>query len=60
MGLATKRRNYCRFSKDIMQGVLDRIMAHEKAGVIEFVQEKLHDLIEGNVDLELLRMTQTL
>ena len=60
MGLATKRRNYCKFSKEIMQGVLDRIMAHEKEGVIEFVQEKLHDLIQGRVNLELLRMTQTL
>jgi len=59
-GLATERRNYCKFSKEIMQGVLDKIMNEEKDTVKSFVEEKLNDLINGSVDLELLRMTQTL
>jgi len=60
MGLATKRRNYCKYSKEIMQGVLDRIMDEESLGVKNFVENKLIKLINGEVDVELLRMTQTL
>ena len=60
MGGVTKRRNYCQFSKEIMQGIIDIIMIFKKTGAVEFVEKKLKELVEEKVDIKMLRMTMTL
>jgi DNA polymerase elongation subunit (family B) len=61
MGIATKRRDYAGLVKVIYGGAL-RILLTEKdiGGAIRFVREKLTDLVEGKMSLNLLTMSKSL
>ena len=63
MGLAIKRRNYCKYTKEIMQGLLDKLMENVQVNpddILGFIREKLTKLIEEKVPFEDLVITNTL
>ena len=61
MGIATKRRDYAPLVKVIYGGAL-RILLTDKDinGAIRFVQEKMTELVEGKMSLNLLTMSKSL
>lgn len=63
MGLATKRRNYCKYTKDTMQHIFNMIMNSSSTninGVTEYVLKRISNLIDGIVPLEELKITASL
>lgn len=63
MGLAIKRRNYCKYTKEIMQGLLDKLMANVQINTEDiegFIKEKLKALIDEKVEYAELVITNTL
>lgn len=63
MGLALKRRDFCKFTKEMLQGVFDMIMESTTPNpnkIANFVRDKLDRLIKGEVPLEDLVITNTL
>ena len=61
MGIATKRRDYAPIVKLIYGGAL-RILLTERdiQAAITFVKEKLNDLVEGKMSMNLLTMSKSL
>ena len=61
MGIATKRRDYAPIVKVIYGGAI-RILLTERSvkAAYEFVQEKLLDLVEGKISMNLLTMSKSL
>ena len=61
MGIATKRRDYAALVKVIYGGAL-RILLTEKdiPGAVSFVKEKLLELVEGKMSMNLLTMSKSL
>jgi len=61
MGIATKRRDYAPIVKLIYGGAL-RILLTQKdiAGAVAFVKEKLNELVEGKMSLNMLTMSKSL
>ena len=63
MGLAIKRRNYCKYSKEIMQGLIDKMMANVQVDIEDiedYIRKKLKALILEKVPIEDLVITNTL
>ena len=63
MGLAIKRRNYCKYTKEIMQGLLDKLMENvqvDPEDILGFIRKKLMKLIEEKVSFDELVITNTL
>jgi DNA polymerase elongation subunit (family B) len=63
MGLATKRRNYCDFTKDTIQKLLDLLMESttpNPSEVIDYINKRLDDLINNKVDLNQLVITNSI
>jgi DNA polymerase elongation subunit (family B) len=63
MGLAIKRRNYCSFTKELMQSIFDRMMESTTPNpedIREYVRTKLIDLANNNIPLDDLTVTNTL
>jgi DNA polymerase delta subunit 1 len=61
MGIATKRRDYAPIVKVIYGGAI-RILLTERSvkAAYEFVQEKLLELVEGKISMNLLTMSKSL
>ena len=63
MGLATKRRNYCSFSKNIYQQLLTKLMesaSPDSTDVSNFIVNELNKLINNQVSLDELKITKSL
>lgn len=63
MGLATKRRNYCKYVKDTMQHIFDLIMNSTNNnihGITEYIIGRLNNLVEHKVPLDELKITASL
>lgn len=60
MGLATKRRNYCKYTKDTLQRIFDILMESttpDHQQVFQYVKTRLADLIKNKVPLDELVIT---
>ena len=60
MGLATKRRNYCKFTKETLQHIFDMLMestSPDNKQVFDYVKKRLTDLIKNRVPLDELVIT---
>jgi DNA polymerase elongation subunit (family B) len=61
MGLPLKRRDSCDYMKDVYGGVLDILMKSTDITLAtRHLQERLEDLIKGNVSMEKLAITKAL
>lgn len=63
MGLATKKRNYCTFTKTVMQGIFDLIMEQtslEPETLFDLIKSNLNKLINHQVDPQDLIITAAL
>ena len=61
MGLPLKRRDSCDYMKDVYGGVLDILMKSTDITLATtHLQERLEDLIKGNVSMEKLAITKAL
>ena len=63
MGLATKRRNYCNFSKTIYQELLTKLMesaSPDTDNILAFIKGQLNMLIENKISLDELKITKNL
>jgi DNA polymerase elongation subunit (family B) len=61
MGLSLKRRDSCDYLKDIYGGILNILMKENNIKKsIEFLNNSLKELIEGNVPIEKLTITKAL
>lgn len=63
-GLSVTRRNYCKFLRELLQEILDRLMASDGKSIVteikEYIRYKLDELINGKVPLEALAITVSL
>jgi DNA polymerase elongation subunit (family B) len=61
MGLVLKRRDNCDLVKDVYGGVLDCLMNHTNIQpAIDFLNNSLNDLIQGNISMDKLAITKSL
>lgn len=63
MGMAIARRNYCKFTKKLMQEILDLLMNAKKkdpAAIQDFLVSRLDLLIDQKVPLDQLTITNSL
>lgn len=61
MGIATKRRDYAALVKVIYGGALRILLTEgDVLGAVTFVKEKLVELVEGKMSMNLLTMSKTL
>ena len=61
MGLSLKRRDSCDYLKDVYGGILTILMKeHNIEKSIEFLNQSLIQLIEGNVNMDKLTITKSL
>jgi DNA polymerase elongation subunit (family B) len=61
MGIATKRRDYAPLVKLIYGGALQILLSDRNIGLaIQFVKDKLTDLVEGRMSLNMLTMSKSL
>ena len=63
MGLSLKRRDSCDYLKDVYGGILTILMNGEDGNIqkaVEFLDNSLKELIQGNVSMEKLEITKAL
>jgi len=61
MGLSIKRRDSCDYLKDVYGGILNILMKeHNLMKSIDYLDDSLSTLIQGNVSIEKLLMTKSL
>ena len=61
MGLSLKRRDSCDYLKDVYGGILNILMKDNNIGrAVEFLQQSLDSLIQGDVSMEKLAITKAL
>lgn len=62
-GVVLKRRDNCELLKTCYKGMIDPIMEHQKQGItiaIEFIKDRIQELIDNRIDLSQLVITKTL
>ena len=61
MGIVLKRRDNAPLLKMIYGGAIDRLLNHrDVAGAVDYVKEKVQDLVEGRIKLSQLTITKSL
>jgi DNA polymerase elongation subunit (family B) len=61
MGLSLKRRDSCDYLKDVYGGILNILMKENSINAaIQYLQDSMKDLIDGNVPMDKLTITKAL